>query len=1520
MRASVGISADSSNYYGYKSFDTWYRKMLNTHFTIDYSKNGKKMSRDALKKYIDKVGTAVFRYNGTIGSLNNANRAFYSKDYTNNKQWTMEERKNLSEDLASMPEEEMTTIIPKISKMLNGIDYSDNILKKVDSQKMKDLFDLYKKSIDNYDYLLKALGRSTFAVDTGKYINQVLKKELINPDKLIEIADVDNPNYTDANNAKFWSIIKETPYEYMKRKGVKRGGRYQKKIQKKKDLAEYPTTASRIKVLNNIKESAADFLLKDIENLVSVSRIAKVAQRIKEKNPDISKNALNKILADAHRFSEWLKVNSYLMRDSRNQGDRDIELSKNQKIKTKGTAELDQNEIDANIRKWKKGKSRLEKELLDEFMLGSLNRGNIKKLEALKAESMKRKLTNNESLQLDKLREDAAKTSSSRLGYSSEALEKRSNGTPKVMDEFIGDINDVLNETLKQRAPEHIRAESKVLVKEPQKPENIIKGFPEKSERKIEDALYVNTTGWEGVKKFKKAEVDPETKVYIDNIIHHLKVEPQAAKHFGFLVRKVLFKDVKLMNHQDWRTMSEWFNDVKNGTIWQRLKKGELFTKLSQRHYMLMPETVNRELMKDEIQLMQEDGTFLTSEGWRMGKVAKPTQFVDYVQDGIRMTGEASTGLGDEISSNLSKKLMFLDTLTDGVDLHQVAIAQRNLSEVKRIMAQKGEQNVKWGKAQMYQELHDTIMKTSDYENSLRDKEFNITLADGTRDALTGKQIIERINKTYENFFDEMHKLATGNVKTDSKGNILKYKVKESDKDDVYVLPDSILEGIEGFTSGPKGSGYIKKTKEFPTGFYDPATKQNPVIDINKFSNDLRKTWVKGNPIPREFGVDGMNKIVRSMIIEMAGKSKEFTKKELEKIQNTSSPPTGKIPNYWPHMHLNKNVALKALSKYAETLRKSDLSEKETSEILKKLTYRHHALTGDWNFQDIDNMQELNGILHGISDAKTKKERKIQWLNNLNKPGSTQARDVHIPGFSLDREVPISYGKGLVNSYFRQIAQVFSRDGINRFEQSMYKKGVEPAQRKAWTNWLKLYVQGAIGNPDVIPENILNDPTMKIKGTPYAWFADNVVRDKINKIGDKLGILSKDIPEKLRGLDFNDLKWWSNLEAKFELASLLAHPKSVVNNIFGGTMHTIQSIGFRNWKDARSNKYMASLHPELGTKEGRDNFAVRQGIFPEQMIEEYGLNTAYQSVKNKRFIEDAASALTRDPSLSSESVLDIAKRVGVGAEEKITQFAAKFMSVPERALRRDAFMSHLLFWHNKFGGAIKDLEHPILVELAKKGVKATQFLYSAPFRPMFSRTALGKVMTRFQTWGWNAVRFRNDALREAKIYGFKGAEGEKAARMMQMDLFVFALANAFAYSLFEVAMPAPWNWVQDTADWIFGDEKARNRAFMGTWPRALAPLQITTPPILRLPMSSMRAILEDDWERVSGYYIHTMYPFGRISRDFIGPNNLIDNPMSLIDKWTGLPFIQLNKLSKERRKRKEQGEEMNIPTPGAGLF
>ena len=401
------------------------------------------------------------------------------------------------------------------------------------------------------------------------------------------------------------------------------------------------------------------------------------------------------------------------------------------------------------------------------------------------------------------------------------------------------------------------------------------------------------------------------------------------------------------------------------------------------------------------------------------------------------------------------------------------------------------------------------------------------------------------------------------------------------------------------------------------------------------------------------------------------------------------------------------------------------------------------------------------------------------------------------------------------------------------------------------------------------------------------------------------------LPEELRGLDEMDIRHWSNLEAKYEMATLLAHPKSSAANIFGGTLHTIQSVGWKAWRNSRNIEY---LHNTIGgealkwkTKEDIEAWAISHGVVPDFILHEAGLQAIYKGGKWKDFLDDATLVLKKDSRVKDETLRSIAKKHKIS--DAAFNKAAWFMRRPERALRRDSFMAHYLDAREKFGHINIPLDHPMLIEMAKKGVKSTQFLYSAPFRPAFSATALGKVMTRFQTWAWNSVRFRNDVYREAKLYGFrKGTrEFERFRRQYVTDMFVFALGNIFTYSIFENAMPAPYNWFQDTADWSFGNERERERAFFGQWPTAVAPLQMVTPPGLRLVPATFSAIANDDWSRVSGYYMWTMFPFGRMARDMKG---VMENPMRTIEKASGIPYQSFaREATKYRDKDEEEIEE-----------
>jgi len=82
----------------------------------------------------------------------------------------------------------------------------------------------------------------------------------------------------------------------------------------------------------------------------------------------------------------------------------------------------------------------------------------------------------------------------------------------------------------------------------------------------------------------------------------------------------------------------------------------------------------------------------------------------------------------------------------------------------------------------------------------------------------------------------------------------------------------------------------------------------------------------------------------------------------------------------------------------------------------------------------------------------------------------------------------------------------------------------------------------------------------------------------------------------------------------------------------------------------------------------------------------------------------------------------------------------------------------------------------------------------------------------------------------------------------------------------------------------------------------------------------MRAMVDDDWSKVGKYYVWTMFPFGRMARDVVGPGSLIENPIRLLEKTTGFPLLQLQKKGHEYTEEIEKGGRQPSPAPGKNLF
>ena len=1454
----IAFASDPLDEAGLKNYKSWFVKLYNSYFNV--TKDGKKT------RLIEKDFNSL-SYNGMYNQLRKMNQGMFSRNWSADRNFNMHEINMMT---ASVTDKTTfgksairNTMLPKLASIANKIDYSDSVYRRAHLESLENMYKEHTELVKKYPDLVKFLGRSSIEVPLNNYVKNTKEFYLYN-DNAIDIVSKSYKTFVKA--------LKGTHFSHKLKAGELKDNNW-KNIQKRKHILE------------KLRDLSEDFLVNDITDMVTVKLLAKDAGKI-------SKNDFKEI----HRFTDKLKKQSYLMAknrrnfmDSFNRLDKmDPEHRKffremydtheklygkeeTKKVFPKGrkvfetpvediSALKDQLEIDAELKTFKEKLSPEGKRLTDVLMLGSLRRGKLSEINKLDKEWGKklRKDPLYEDL-LHSLKMKGSKTSVSKLGLSSQEVDG------KVLREFFGEFSKVMRKSWDK--PTELDAEVKDADKV--KEGTVYEEFIDKKVEGTEvDEIY---SGFEGLESADLSVLTPEKRQVITELAENLKFyNNKMGKDLNALTRGMFEKDLNAMNLADFADMNAYFKELRGGTIWQKLFN-ETTPDMRKRYWWQFPATVGREMMKYEIMFLKSKGIFTTQKGLvpeKGGIIMKPTNVISAAQKILGRMSEQGVQEGERLVGNLRKKLGFLEGIEDGEALRRLAVSKAETAEIERIFNSEHIPNeLKGIQADEYRLKYKEELKKSDYINK-KDKKYIVTNTEGERESLKGSDIVKRVEEVYDAHFKEMYKTIEG----------------ESGVLDKYTL-----------------------------GYYDKI-KEKPIIDHKAFIRDVLKDFNAGKGISLKYGLTPLRHISRSMMIEQAkilGNQKLLTK-----LLKFEIPPVGRIrKGYYPHLFFSKSKAMDALKRahdYIKNLPENVMSKEDKIVQIQKLLTKHKTLTGDW-MEGIENWDAFDKAVQNIKEKKSTDP--ISAFDNANQmTGSMNTRMAHVGGWSIDAAAAESYTRNQINTYYKQFSQIMSRDLLNKFTKKAMSKphewhkikdyGDNTSLLTRWQNWLKLYISESMGSPSIIPDFILNDPKMKVKGTPYAWWADNKVKEKANKIAKKLGLRGKNlliVKEDLERIDYNDLRHWSNLEAKFELMSLLAHPKSAVANIFGGSLHTIQSTGLEYLRKARSISDLQKINPNWESLTDVDKFVVKHGVLPEFIIAELGLSREAQSANVKAFIKDLSAKITKTGEVDKETLRDINRKHKVS--ESIMNKAAKFMSVPERALRRDAFMAHYIKAWERFGGAIKNPDHPFLIEMAKKGVKATQFLYSAPYRPAFARTALGKVMTRFQLWSWNAVRFRNDVLREAKVRGFRRgtAEFERFKRTMQTDLFVLALANAFAYSLFDSALPAPYNWLKDTSEWIFGDEKERDKAFFGTWPSIVAPLQIITPPIMRLPVAGLRAFLDNDYEKLAHYHIYTMLPFGRMVRDVspLAKGNLIENPSRILEKSMGFPLGDLQGMAKK---------------------
>ena len=1493
-RAQTAFASDPMDEVALREYDHFFNTLNDAYFNKSfevYNRTTKKY--EALKEIPENItpsdyyGSNLKGGKSLLGAFKNMNSAYFGRNWSEGRRHSMDEVNYMASDIGILSEAQKNTILPKMVDTLEGLDWSDNLFNRVNRKSIEKTYEEIQGVLDDKGnrfgtWLKDAMNRSSFSVIYNDHIKAVVVNKLNDRHVRHKIALKDDiPSLRE-----FRRIVKHSIW----------GKEFEQKAERLKKLYSYE---ERLKILEQMHRQAEDFLSNDVATMATIKALDRI----------LKKHRIDpKQLARIHSAVSKFKARSYLSRRERGQLDydafsgsqkemEDMQLTKylmddvmggkkkqQDLIGDKRSTVWDQMQLDKKIRQYKDGlKNDAERELFDHLFIGTLNRGDMHKVNRLINNLPSRKHSPMFRELMSRIIKETARTTQSRLALNSEEI------SPIAIQNHLKSMNEVFVKMWKPSKKESLEGTTIGV-------ENVINetGLGEEG---LMDKLVMGAYKGSGYAGIKKGEVSKEDKAIVTEIAtilkrYNRKVEgalPDLNEQMRGITAVVdpqgMGKDLNAFNKQDFILVRNYLREVEGGTLMQKIRKASEKPEIMKRYYSYFPDTTNRELMAYDILWLKKKQWYLTKAGKiEEGYVKRPTFFLEMLMQQAHKNNSLATGKAEVLAKDIEQQFINLDELKEGNGLFQIAIAQAELGNKQDIDARKDLQDIIKKHWKLNYDTERTVIEKEHNWSKLKDKEFTILNDANERVTATGLDIVN------------------GNRKLQLTG----IKKKVADRF------ESLFELI---------SGDGVSINKYKTGkHFDPDLKMQPKLNWTLFVKDMEKAFEKGDDIPMNIGIDGMRHLMRSMMVDLAE-----TSTQRKKYSEWIIKETGKIDfaKYWPHMFFDKRTAERNMKRTLEFIKNnSELTEAQKKQAIANLVLRHKTVTGDWEFQDMQDwdrvdVMEVNEALKEIAMKKKERHETVKWTDMNSKFGSMMSRKAHIGGWSKDMNVMNAYVRNITGTYYRQINQIMSRKTIHDAKKRMTKKfGSKIA--KNWDRYFKLYVQGAMGQPDVIPKSWYDDPAMNLKGTPYAWFADNRVLDRVNKIRERLGIRESDLPKELKDFTYQDIRHWSNMEAKFELATLLAHPKTAITNIFGGSLHTIQSTGHKAFLKARSIKFLKRINPEWNSIKDVEEWVVKKGVVPEFMIHELGLGQQAKTVKSiESFIGELSSKINSPDKISRQEIKSLGKKYRLS--DRVVSKASKFMSVPERTLRRDAFMAHYIRAWERFGGAIKDPNHPFLIEMGKKGVKATQFLYEAPNRPFFARTALGKIMSRFQLFAWNSWRFRNDVVREARRYGFKeGTEaGDRFARTMQIDLFVLALGNMFLYSLFDNALPQPWGWFQDTADWIFGDEKERERAFFGAYPTAVAPLQIITPPLARFPVSGLMQWARDDYTKFSEYQVYTMFPFGRMIRDIVQPNKgLIDNPSRLLEKIAGMPLRDLQKFTTERKKKIEEGTRWKQPKVG----
>jgi hypothetical protein len=740
----------------------------------------------------------------------------------------------------------------------------------------------------------------------------------------------------------------------------------------------------------------------------------------------------------------------------------------------------------------------------------------------------------------------------------------------------------------------------------------------------------------------------------------------------------------------------------------------------------------------------------------------------------------------------------------------------------------------------------------------------------------------------------------------------------------------------------PEAEAALIKTRTTEDGLYTE-------VDIQKTLDTFNKWVLEGREIPN-IGLNGLYRILHQIALEKVmvdqdtmtvplgslrledrareiGKIRETPGKEdwmeyegLEKLLQSGE-------TYFPHSGHPKRAVEAYLGEKLKELTKKDTvpGSKERAQLEMQIRYGLKLL------DDFGVTHEADAIL-GEATLGRASEMTVPSIIPSHLKGRDEDAFGPMPEWDRTPQALVTYEKQMSKAYANLLSSILASRTIEDFE----RRKVMGEHTRSWTRFMQMYTRQAVGLPSIFPSEWLADKEFHRSLNPYFALTDDKYVKLYRSVTKKYDLMAKEMADQYRAtkgalpkkeeekidaeidkLVARKIATLSNLEAKWEMLTLLTHTKTMVNNLMGGTINTVVSAGLNPWRTAGNISRLRELLGEWVTgKDAIQQFVEKYGGVESYIRNELQFGDRFQVKHLADALNEAMAEIKRNPKLQDTQLWEIAKKYGI--QKTVMEKAAWFMRVTERTLRSRSWMAHYLQARSALGanGLTFEPNDPWLVRMANKGVSASQFLYSNANRPAFAATTMGKVFARFQLYMYNSVHFRSEIAREAARLNFRQGtvEAERFKRMVVADMFIMALASVFPAGIFKQAVAAPWQYLVDMSSFVFGDEKERDQAFGGMMPYPANLLQPITPPVARYIEPVLANTITGDWNRFAEYTAWTYFPYGRLVND---ARITLEKPSRLIENSIGLPY---NRLAQEIQRGKKEQHKARIRSILSGIF